>query len=63
MKKVSEHIEFHYSGNKARFARAVSSSPAVVQKWVNKGFVVTREGFVINPATTKRDIIEGSEDD
>lgn len=63
MKSVSEHVKFHYSGNKARFARAVGSSPTVVQQWVNKGFIVTREGFVINPVTTKRDVVEGSEDD
>ena len=37
------------------FARVVGTSPKVVHMWIKKGFIITREGWIINPATTKRD--------
>ena len=55
MKPLQQHINDHHGGNKAAFARAVGTSPQMVQQWKRQGFWVTVEGFVINPNTTKRD--------
>lgn len=57
MKTVLEHIEKHHGGNKAAFGRAVKPTPSKatqVQTWVNKGFIVTADGWIINPKTNKR---------
>lgn len=55
MKTVGQHINEHHSGNKAAFGRLVGVCTADVCRWVKRGFIVTSEGWVINPATTKRD--------
>lgn len=58
MKPIEQHVNEKHKGNKAAFGRAVGVYPADVSRWVNKGFIVTSDGFVINPSTTKRDLTE-----
>lgn len=52
---IEQHIEQHHGGNQAAFARAIGSSPQQVTKWINKGFIITTDGWILNPKSHKRD--------
>lgn len=55
MTPIKQHINDHHGGNQAAFARAIGSSPQQVTKWINRGFVVTECGWIVNPRIAKRD--------
>lgn len=55
MKPIQQHIDDHHGGNKTHFAKAVGTTPQMVQQWKRGGFWVTTEGYIINPNTTKCD--------
>lgn len=61
MKTVEQYIDKNHGGNKAAFSRSVTNSngrqgvsPTVTHGWLKKGFIVTAEGWLVNPANTCR---------
>ena len=56
MKTIKQHAAEHHGGSQRKLAEACQTTPQLVSAWVAKGFIVTSEGWVINPATTKRDL-------
>ena len=55
MKTLREHIDEHYGGSQKSFADAIGWWPANVSNWLKAGYIITAEGWIINPNTTKRD--------
>jgi hypothetical protein len=38
--KLLDHIEKHYSGNQAAFAKAQKVKPPQITQWINKNYIV-----------------------
>lgn len=51
MQTVASYIAENHCGRKAAFAREAGVLPQQVTKWINSGFLVTDEGFIIPPTT------------
>lgn len=56
MKSIKQHTADHHGGLQYRLAEACETTTQQVSKWVSRGFIVTMDGWVINPETTKRDL-------
>ena len=56
MKTIKHHAADHHGGSQRKLAAACETTEQLVSGWSAKGFIVTVEGWVINPATTKRDL-------
>lgn len=44
--KLIEHIEKHYNGNKAAFAKANGMTPQQVTPMINKGYYHVVDGYL-----------------
>lgn len=55
MNPIKQHIDTHHGGNQAAFARAVGVDRQQVTKWIARGFIITADGWIINPVNHKRD--------
>ncbi len=53
MRTVEQFINEECGGNKAAFARQSGVLPQQVTKWINGGFIVTDEGYIV-PERTKQ---------
>lgn len=51
---VTEFIRQEYAGRQVDFARAVGVNPQQVTKWVNGEFVITDDGYIIQPRIVKK---------
>lgn len=56
MKPLIDHINEHHGGNHRLFAEAVGVTKQKVSEWKRAGWVITADGWVVNPNTSKRDI-------
>ena len=61
VKPVSQHIQDAHGGSRADFARACDVLPQQVTKWINGGFKVTAEGFVIGDTVKQDKTVKGVE--
>lgn len=55
MTELKKYIEENFGGNQAAFSRAIGDPSATnVNRQIKRGFIVTNEGWIINPRKTKR---------
>ena len=51
---IKSHIKTHHDGSQSAFSRAVGVDRQQVTKWISRGFIVTSDGWIINPKNHKR---------